>query len=59
MGGGGFTLCSVLGFVRGNTWMEYQGGLAMFWGSWCFLIASLVQWYESLEKFPVEVEREG
>ena len=35
----------------------YQSGLSTFWGSWAFLIGSLVQWYESLVKHPVEVEK--
>lgn len=59
MGGGGFTLCSVLGICEGEYMDGISRGLAMFWGIWCFLIPSLVQWYESLEKFPVEVERGG
>ncbi|RAL64462.1 hypothetical protein DID88_001938 [Monilinia fructigena] len=56
VGGIGFTLCGVLGFAAENSGAVYQGSLATFWGSWCFLVGSLVQWYESLEKFPVEVE---
>ncbi|KAL6711208.1 hypothetical protein ACN47E_005739 [Coniothyrium glycines] len=30
--------------------------MSTFWGSWAFLIGSVLQWYESLEKFPVEVK---
>lgn len=56
-GGIGFTLCGVLGFAADNSGAVYEGSLATFWGSWCFLIGSVVQWYESLEKFPVEAER--
>jgi hypothetical protein len=33
---------------------QYQSALATFWGSWAFLIGSVVQWYESLDTHPVE-----
>ncbi|KAA8574407.1 hypothetical protein EYC84_005883 [Monilinia fructicola] len=56
VGGIGFTLCGALGFAAQNSGAVYQGSLATFWGSWCFLVGSVVQWYESLEKFPVEVD---
>ncbi|RAK71913.1 uncharacterized protein BO72DRAFT_342785, partial [Aspergillus fijiensis CBS 313.89] len=52
VGGVGFTLCGVFGLVG----MQYQACLATFWGSWAFLWASGLQWYESLEKWPVEME---
>ncbi|PYH47520.1 uncharacterized protein BP01DRAFT_268286, partial [Aspergillus saccharolyticus JOP 1030-1] len=50
VGGVGFTLCGVFGLAG----MQYQACLATFWGSWAFLWASGLQWYESLEKWPVE-----
>jgi hypothetical protein len=34
--------------------MRFQASLATFWGSWAFLISSVIQWYESLDKYPVE-----
>lgn len=49
-------LCGCLGPAYGNSGAEYQASLATFWGSWSFLIGSMVQWYESLDKYPVEVE---
>ncbi len=52
----GFTLCGALGPAYGNSGAEYEASLATFWGSWAFLIGSLIQWYESLDKFPVEVK---
>jgi hypothetical protein len=52
----GFTLCGALGPAYGNSGAEYEASLATFWGSWAFLIGSVVQWYESLDKFPVEVK---
>ncbi|KAL4904339.1 hypothetical protein BDW74DRAFT_154629 [Aspergillus multicolor] len=54
VGGIGFTLCGCLGPAAGNSGVEYQSTLATFWGSWAFLLGSVVQWYESLEKHPVE-----
>ncbi|PQE19464.1 integral membrane protein [Rutstroemia sp. NJR-2017a WRK4] len=59
IGGIGFTLCGALGFGSANSGVAYEASLATFWGSWCFLIGSVIQWYESLEKYPVEVEDFG
>jgi uncharacterized membrane protein YvlD (DUF360 family) len=56
IGGVGFTVCPMFGLDE-KSWAQYQAGLSTFWGSWAFLIGSVIQWYESLEKFPVEVER--
>ena len=50
----GFTLCGSLGPAYGNSGALYEASLATFWGSWAFLIGSVVQWYESLDKHPVE-----
>ena len=52
----GFTLCGALGPAYGNSGAQYEASLATFWGSWAFLIGSLIQWYESVDKHPV-VER--
>ncbi|KAG8533420.1 uncharacterized protein KY384_002203 [Bacidia gigantensis] len=52
----GFTLCGALGPASfTNSGALYQSSLATFWGSWAFLIGSTIQWYESLDKHPVEV----
>ncbi|KAF2033610.1 hypothetical protein EK21DRAFT_58222 [Setomelanomma holmii] len=55
IGGIGFTICPAFGYDE-QSWAQYQACLSTFWGSWAFLIGSVIQWYESLEKFPVEVE---
>ena len=54
IGGIGFTLSGALGPAYGNSGAQYQAGCATFWGSWAFLIGSVLQLYESLEKNPVE-----
>ncbi|XP_014555034.1 hypothetical protein COCVIDRAFT_17362 [Bipolaris victoriae FI3] len=56
IGGVGFTLCPAFGYDS-SSWAQYQACLSTFWGSWAFMIGSTLQWYESLEKFPVEVNR--
>ena len=56
VGAFGFTLCGALGPAYGNSGAEYQASLATFWGSWAFLIGSVIQWYESLDKYPVETK---
>lgn len=55
IGGIGFTLCGALGPASGvSSGVAYQTSLATFWGSWSFMLGSCIQWYESLEKYPVE-----
>lgn len=43
----GFTLCGALGFASANSGAAYEASLATFWGSWAFLIGSVVQWVRS------------
>lgn len=54
IGGIGFTLCGALGPASSDSDVLYQATLATFWGSWAFMIGSTIQWYESLDKHPVE-----
>ncbi|KAF2687350.1 hypothetical protein K458DRAFT_415598 [Lentithecium fluviatile CBS 122367] len=54
VGGIGFTLCPAFGYDE-SSWAQYQACLSTFWGSWAFWIGSCLQWYESLEKWPVEI----
>ncbi|KAJ9620455.1 hypothetical protein H2203_007661 [Taxawa tesnikishii (nom. ined.)] len=56
IGGIGFTLSPCFGFDT-NHWAQYQAGCSTFWASWAFLIGSVIQWYESLDKNPVEVDK--
>ena len=55
----GFTLCGALGLVVGDSTALFQATLATFWGSWAFLLGSLVQWFESLDSHPVEMAAAG
>ncbi|KAJ5514922.1 hypothetical protein N7463_004474 [Penicillium fimorum] len=54
IGSVGFTLCGALGPASDNSGVNYQSSLATFWGSLAFMIGSMIQWYESLQKNPVE-----
>ncbi|KAI9818662.1 MAG: hypothetical protein M1826_001343 [Phylliscum demangeonii] len=57
VGGVGFTLSGALGYCSfSSSRCLYQSSLATFWGSWAFLIGSVLQWYESLDKHPVVVD---
>ncbi|KAK7992488.1 hypothetical protein PG988_001282 [Apiospora saccharicola] len=53
----GFTACGALGFGSGDEGVEYASTLATFIGSWAFLIGSAIQWYESLDKYPVMLKK--
>ncbi|OAX84263.1 hypothetical protein ACJ72_01378 [Emergomyces africanus] len=50
----GFTLSGIFLLAYNNPGLQYQASLSTFWGSWAFLVASVIQWYESLDKYPVE-----
>ncbi|OQE47109.1 hypothetical protein PENCOP_c001G06862 [Penicillium coprophilum] len=54
IGSVGFTLCGALGPASDNSGANFQSSLATFWGSVAFMIGSMIQWYESLQKHPVE-----
>jgi hypothetical protein len=54
IGGWGFTFCPIFGLLT-TSWGPYEESLSTFWGSWAFLIGSLIQLYESLQKHPVRV----
>ncbi|KAK8070106.1 hypothetical protein PG994_006722 [Apiospora phragmitis] len=54
-----WNLVGVLGFAvgEGGEGVEYASTLATFIGSWAFLIGSVIQWYESLEKYPAVLRK--
>ncbi|TDL19984.1 hypothetical protein BD410DRAFT_726472 [Rickenella mellea] len=47
VGGTGFMLCGALGYSM-DTRAVYQSGLSTFWGSWAFLIGSILQTWEAV-----------
>lgn len=51
----GFTLCGALGFASSNEACVTGLTWSTFIGSWAFLIGSVIQWYESLDKYPVAI----
>jgi hypothetical protein len=46
----GFALCGVFGIASSHPWAEYQSGCSTFWGGWAFLIGSIIQWIECLNR---------
>ena len=56
IGAVGFFMCGCMGYDLDPYW-QFQAGVSSFWGSWAFLIGSVIQLYESLEKDPVEFEK--
>ncbi|KJR84720.1 uncharacterized protein SPSK_09093 [Sporothrix schenckii 1099-18] len=53
----GFTLCGALGFgAATSAAVTYASTLSTFIGSWAFLIGSIIQWYESLDKHPIQIQ---
>lgn len=50
----GFILSPCFGLDNAS-WALYQSGLATLWGSCAFLVGSALQWYESLDKYPLKV----
>jgi len=58
IGGVGFAICPCFG-LSSRHWAQYEAALSTFWASWSFLIGSGIQLYESLEKYPVEVDNKS
>jgi hypothetical protein len=46
-------MCGSLGPAYGNSKAVYQMALSSLWGSSCFLISSVLQWYEAVNKHPI------
>lgn len=44
----------VINEATGAHWALYQSGLSGTWGSFAYLLSSLCQWYEAVNKHPVE-----
>lgn len=52
----GFELIAIFGIIAlsGHEWADYNANLATIWGSAAYLISSALQWYEALNKAPLE-----
>ncbi|KAI8973124.1 hypothetical protein BD414DRAFT_499200 [Trametes punicea] len=49
VGAVGFTLCGALGYASlSSSGVNYQSVLSTYWGSWAFLIGSVIQLWETL-----------
>ena len=57
VGSVGFFLSPAFAYY-GSEWAVLQSSISPFWGSVAFLIGSVLQWYESLDKYPVEKTKE-
>lgn len=57
----GFTLCAAFAMISAMPeayWAEYQLAYSYLWGLAGFLLGSLIQWYEALDKHPVETKKD-
>lgn len=50
----GFLLLACFGLKQAQ-WAQDQSAIHCVWGSWAFMISSVLRWYECLEQYPVEV----
>ncbi|KAF2160312.1 hypothetical protein M409DRAFT_70490 [Zasmidium cellare ATCC 36951] len=53
IGSVGFILVPCFGFNRAD-WAQYQATIHCLWGSWAFLICSVLLWYESVTQYTVD-----
>lgn len=49
----GWTLDASFGYCTAS-WCAYQSDLTLIWASSAFFIGSMLQWYEALEKYPID-----
>jgi hypothetical protein len=55
IGSVGFVLCATFGIASwSSTGNEYQSSLSTTWGSFAYLIGSMLQWYEAANKHSVQ-----
>lgn len=55
VGSVGWTLSASWGYCTSSA-CEYQSNLTLIWASAGFFIGSVLQWYEALEKYPVDTK---
>lgn len=53
IGSVGWTLAASLGYCT-QSWCTWESSLTLIWASVAFFIGSMLQWYEALEKYPID-----
>lgn len=53
IGSVGWTLAASLGYCT-MSWCTWESDLTLIWASAAFFIGSMLQWYEALEKYPID-----
>lgn len=56
IGSVGWTLSAAFGYCSAS-WCEYQSDLTLLWASVAFTIGSVILWFESVQKYSVEVQK--
>ena len=55
VGSVGFELIAIFGILSHTRgWAEYQSDLSTIWGSSAYFMCSALQWYEAVNKNPIE-----
>lgn len=49
----GWAIAASLGYCT-SSGCKYQSKLTLIWASTAFFIGSILQWYEALDKYPIE-----
>ncbi|KAK3048557.1 hypothetical protein LTR09_010051 [Extremus antarcticus] len=49
IGSTGFVFCAYFGLLEHAFWAQQQFGYSYLWGSWAFLLGSIISWYKSLQ----------
>ncbi|KAK3701837.1 hypothetical protein LTR37_015259 [Vermiconidia calcicola] len=58
IGSVGFVFCAGFGLKENLYWAQYQFGCSYLWASLAFMFGSIGQWYEALDKYPVQRVKE-
>lgn len=53
VGSVGWTLDASFGYCT-DSWCSFESDLTLIWASTAFFIGSVLQWYEALEKYPID-----
>lgn len=50
IGSAGFVFCAYFGLLAHVHWSDFQFNCSYLWGSWAFLLGSMIQWYKARHK---------